>query len=70
MEQRDGECYIDNLSRECSALGISRRNLYNILDDFKKGNIISYEQTGLVKIENMDLLREIARPAAEFIENN
>ncbi len=70
QEQKDGECYICNLSKECSLLGISRRNLYNILDDFEAGNIISYEQTGLVKIVNMERLRDIASPALDFMENN
>ncbi len=70
VEQRDGECYISNLSKECSELGISRRNLYNILDDFEGGGVISYEQTGLIKIKSMERLLEIARPAVEFMENN
>ena len=70
QEQQDGECYIGNLSRTCSSLGISRRNLYNILDDFQAGGMISYEQTGLIKIVNMERMEAVARPAAEFLENN
>lgn len=66
---RDGVCYTDNISKECSRLRISRRNLYNILNSFAFEKMISYEQTGVVEITDEKALREVAQPMLEFLDN-
>ena len=66
LDAEDNDCYMENVSKTCDELGISRRNLYNIFEALK---IISYEQTGLVSIRDREQLRNIAQPALEFNEN-
>lgn len=69
LDAENNDCYMENVSKTCDELGISRRNLYNIISDFEALKIISYEQTGLVSIRDREQLRNIAQPALEFIEN-
>ena len=69
LDAEDDDCYMENVSKTCDELGISRRNLYNIISDFEALKIISYEQTGLVSIRDREQLRNIAQPALEFNEN-
>ena len=69
LDAEDNDCYMENVSKTCDELGISRRNLYNIISDFEALKIISYEQTGLVSIRDREQLRNIAQPALEFNEN-
>lgn len=70
LDSDGNDCFMENVSKSSENLGISRRNLYNIISDFEALRMISYEQTGLVRILNRDQLKNIAQPALDFILNS
>ncbi len=53
----------------CENLNISRRNLYNILNNLEMLEIIEKEQNGVFTIKNVNYLRDNSFNVKMFIEN-
>ncbi len=53
----------------CENLNISRRNLYNILNNFEKKGIIEKEKNGVFIIKDMYYLRDNSANVKMFLEN-
>ena len=53
----------------CEKLNISRRSLYNILNNLEKNDIIEKEQNGIFLIKDIDYLIEDSYKVKAFLEN-
>lgn len=53
----------------CEKLNISRRSLYNILNNLEKNGIIEKEQNGIFLIKNIDYLIKDSYKVKAFLEN-
>ncbi len=62
-------CMMQSLYKTCEYLRMSRRNLYNILDSFIAEGALSRTEDGQIRIENLELIEEKARPVADFVNN-
>lgn len=63
-----GASSFPNLSKVCDNVGVSRRNLYNIINEFSEEGLISYEYTGIVEVLDERRLHEIGAPVLGYFE--
>jgi len=68
-QSRNGKFVYKSIYDMCENLNISRRSLYNILNNFEMLGIIEKEQNSIFVIKNINYLREKANKVKMFLEN-
>mgnify|MGYP000059820050 CR=1 FL=1 len=66
---QNGKFIYKSIYDMCENLNISRKNLYNILNDFESKGVIEKEQNGVLLIKDNDYLKKESDKVKMFFEN-
>lgn len=70
LENARGNVYkTESMYKTCEGLRISRRNLYNMIDNFIKDGCLDRTEKGDILIIDFEKLREKAEPVASYLNN-